>query len=268
MRNHHRPRNKSVVSVRPILQFDDVWFRYAQRHVLESVSFAVHEGEFVSIVGPNGGGKTTLLRLAMGFLTPERGDIAVHGGPPRSTRCRIGYTPQHIHLDLRFPVSAHDVVLMGTIRPWRLWYSRRDRRRATEMLEQVGLMAIGDKPFGELSGGERQRVLIARALGCQPDILFLDEPTSHIDPSSEEILFDLLHTLNRAMTIVLVSHDIGVVTRHVERVICVNRHVIVHPTSQLDGQLLREVYGSDLQFIRHDHCNHCQCGVHPALQSP
>ncbi|MGL4942744.1 MAG: metal ABC transporter ATP-binding protein [Thermoguttaceae bacterium] len=247
----------------PVLKFDKTWFRYSQQTVLENVSFAVESREFVSVVGPNGGGKTTLLRLAIGLLQPERGVVSLCGDTPKVSRRRVGYTPQHAIIDLRFPVSASDVVLMGTMRPWRLRYSRGDRACAAAMLDRVGLSHIGNKPFGQLSGGERQRVLIARALCCEPEILFLDEPTSHIDPTSEAALFELLHKLNETMTIVLVSHDIGVVTRHVEKVVCVNRRVIVHPTSQLNGQLLRDVYGAELQFIRHDHCDHCECETKP-----
>lgn len=237
------------------LQFNQVSFGYDSHLVLEDATFTIRPRDFVSVIGPNGSGKTTLLRLALGMLAPRAGSVKLFDAAPISMRHRIGYAPQHTAIDLQFPVTSRDVVVMGRIRAGQLLYSREDYRAAQTALARVRLDGVAKKPFGTLSGGQRQRVLLARAICSNPDLLILDEPTSHIDPSSEEILFELLHELNQTMTVIIVSHDVGVVTQHVSQVICVNRKIVVHPTSALNGKLLRELYGSDsLRAIRHDHC--------------
>ena len=147
-----------------------------------------------------------------------------------------------------------DVVLMGRLQKktgW--WYKRTDRDVAANALNVMQLYDRRHDPFHTLSGGQRQRTLIARALCSEPDILFLDEPTNNIDPSSESLLYEILGELNKKLTILIVSHDVGVVSTIVKNVVCVNRAVVMHPTSALNGVLLREIYGSDLLFVRHDH---------------
>ncbi len=247
-----------------ILELQSVAFAYERLPVLEDVTLSIPKGEFASVVGPNGGGKTTLLKLILGLLQPDRGEIRLFGEPPRQTRKRVGYTPQFLQVDDRFPVSVLDVVLMGRLQSGRnrFWYDKSDRKAALEALATMRLAELHEAGFRELSGGQRQRVLIARALCGEPELLLLDEPTSNIDPSSEEVLFEILGELNKRLTIVLVSHDIGFVSQFVSSVICVNRTVAVHPTSSLDGRMIREIYGSDgLQMIRHDHrcseAGHC-----------
>jgi zinc transport system ATP-binding protein len=239
------------------------------------------------VVGPNGGGKTTLVKLILGLLTPERGEIRVFGQPPRRARLRAGYMPQHVQFDAQFPVTAMDVVLMGRLgqQPseaaagsaavpaapggqdarapvldpaWRRflggltgWHGQADRRAALDALEQVDVADVRRRPFASLSGGQRQRVLIARALCCNPDLLLLDEPTSNVDSLVETRLLDLLGKLNRRMTIVMVSHDLGFVSQFVDRAICVNRRVVVHPTSEMTGDAIRDIYGGEVRMVRH-----------------
>lgn len=242
-----------------IVAFENVDFAYEGTPVLEGVSFRIQEGAFTSIVGPNGGGKTTLLRLMLGLLTPTRGSVKLMGKEPCQCRRQVGYMPQFLQVDPGFPVTAMDVVLMGQLRPYCFHYSRKDRREAEESLHAVRMFEYRDRPFSRLSGGQRQRILIARALGGHPKLLLLDEPTNNIDPSSEEMLFDILTELNKRLTIVIVSHDIGCVSKHVRSVLCVNRDVVEHPTSRLDGQIINELYGSaGARMIRHDQC----CGEH------
>ncbi len=231
----------------------DVSFAYAKEKVLEDVCLTVPKGDFASIVGPNGSGKTTLLKLILGLLKPASGDIRIFGDTPEKANLRMGYMPQYAHLDTQFPVTVLDVVLMG-----RLGYtsggrySRKDRKAAKSSLEEVKLSGLAKHLFSELSGGERQRVLIARALCSEPDLLLLDEPTASIDPEVQKVLFEILEELNQRMTIVLVSHDIGFVSKVVKSVICVNRRVVVHPTSEINGEIIKEIYGGDLRMIRHD----------------
>lgn len=236
----------------PIIRITDLDFSYQDHPVLEAVNLEVQEGELGSIVGPNGGGKTTLLKLILGLLKPDRGKIKVFGENPEKARLKIGYMPQHAHLDPLFPVSVLNVVLMGQL--GRIGgYSCKALETARGALSEVGLSDYEKNSFHQLSGGQRQRVLIARALCTEPQLLLLDEPTANIDPQSEENLYETLVRLNRRMTILLVSHDLGFVSQVVKSVICVNRQVVIHPTSNINGSLIKEIYGGDFNLVRHDH---------------
>ena len=189
------------------------------------------------------------------LLEPTRGRIEVYGRAPRHTRGRIGYVPQHPRLDPLFPVSALDVVLMGrlgcgaSLGNWR----GADRDRARAALAEVGLSDRAGHHFAALSGGQKQRVLIARALAADPDLLLLDEPTAGLDAHVEEGFYRLLEELNRRLTIVLVSHDLGFVSGFVKSVVCVGREVLVHPTTEITGEIIADLYGSDMRLVRHDH---------------
>jgi zinc transport system ATP-binding protein len=223
--------------------------------VLASVDLEVEVGDFASFIGPNGGGKTTLLKLILGLLEPDRGSVRVFGEPPARVRHRIGYMPQHATVDPGFPVEVLDVVLMGRLGP-HLRFRRLgadDRRAARQALARVGLDGFANRHFSALSGGQRQRVLLARALVGGPDLLLLDEPAAGLDQKVESDLFELLRELNRDRTVVLVSHDLGFVSSFVRTVVCVHRTVDVHPTSRLDGSTIRELYGADVHAVHHDH---------------
>jgi zinc transport system ATP-binding protein len=244
------------MSKAPVIEVRDVSFSYQSTPVLENVNLTIYDRETVCMVGPNGGGKTTLLRLLLGQLRPTRGEVLVFGQPPQQTRLRMGYMPQRSQYDPLFPVTVMDVVLMGRLgqpglRGWLGWYGGSDRRAAGEALEQVHMADAAKRPFAALSGGQRQRVLIARALCCHPELLLLDEPMANVDSLVEARLFDELRQLGLKMTIVLVSHDLGFVTNLVERVICVNRQAVAHPTSQLTADLIRDMYGGDVNLVRH-----------------
>jgi zinc transport system ATP-binding protein len=247
------------VSDAPAVKVDNLNFSYdPTARVLENVSFTIDQGDFVCFVGPNGGGKTTLIKLLIGLLTPGQGRIRVLGQPPAKARRRVGYVPQSASLDASFPASVMDVVLMGRLGRTRrvAWYSRDDRQAALSALGEVDLADHRRRAFADLSGGQRQRVLIARALACQPDLLLLDEPTANLDVRVEQQFRQLLVDLNERLTIVLVSHDVGFVSEFVRKVVCVRRHVSVHPTEELTGDVLRDLYGQELRVVRHDHCGH------------
>ena len=239
----------------PVISIEGLTFSYDGFPVLEDVNVAIQERDFACILGPNGGGKTTLLKLILGLLRPTKGRVQVFGAPPERARTRVGYVPQSYEYDPQFPVRVIDVVLMGRLdktgRPGP--YRRSDREAALAALREVEILELRHRPLAALSGGQRQRVLIARALACEPEILLLDEPTASLDLSVEAELYELLRALNQQLTIVMVSHDIGFVSRFVTKVICVKRHVAVHPTSELTGELISEVYGSDVRMVRHDH---------------
>lgn len=238
----------------PAITIEGLSFSYGRTPVLEEVSLSVAEGDFVSVVGPNGGGKTTLLRLLLGLLEPSRGTVRIFGHRPAESRPRLGYMPQAARFDPLFPVSVMDLVLMGRLRQGRPLGPFRgpDRRAAERALEEVSLLDLRRQPLSSLSGGQQQRALIARALACQPDLLLLDEPTSSLDLRSEGELYTLLQELNRRMTVVVVSHDPAFVSGFVKTCICVNRRVFTHPTSELTGELIGRLYGGEVRLVRHD----------------
>jgi len=238
----------------PVIELVGVQAGYDGYAVLEDVNLRINEGDFVGIVGPNGGGKTTLLRIILGLHKPVTGTVRVFGVRPAQSRQRLGYVPQRMQFDRDFPIRALDVVLMGrlgfaaTVGPFRAG----DRKAAEEALREVGLYELRYKRFGELSGGQQQRVLIARALACGPEILLLDEPVANIDKPAESDFYRLLNELYNEKTIVLVSHDISFVTSKVNRVVCVNRRLVVHPTSEITDDILLGVYGNQMRIVRHD----------------
>ena len=237
-----------------IISFQSVDFSYNSEPVLTNVNLEIHPGEFVSVIGPNGGGKTSLLLLALGMLRPNRGTVQVLGRAPERERSRLGYVPQFTRFDPLFPVTVYDVVQMGRLgRFWIGPYRKEDREATLTALEQVGLGELRRRSFAELSGGQRQRVLIARALATEPEILLLDEPTANVDRLATDKLYELLVDLNQRLTVVLVSHDLGIVSRFVSLVVCVNKTVFTHPTSELTGQMIRDLYGGEIALVRHDH---------------
>jgi zinc transport system ATP-binding protein len=244
------------MSPEPIISLRNVTFAYGASPVLENVTFDVPERASVCILGPNGGGKTTLVKLMLGLLSPRCGEVRLFGQPPKRARLRVGYMPQYMQYDPQFPVSAMDIVLMGRLgqpglRGFLGWHGRADRAAAIDALRQVEMDEFRRRPFASLSGGQRQRVLIARALCGNPDLLLLDEPTSNVDTLVEARLLDILRELNQRMSIVMVSHDLGFVSHIVESVICVNRRVIVHPTSQITGEMIEDIYGDNVRAVHH-----------------
>ncbi|MBI5248768.1 MAG: ABC transporter ATP-binding protein [Desulfomonile tiedjei] len=245
----------------PVIVIKDLSFSYDGHPVLEDVNLSIPKGDFVSVVGPNGGGKTTLLKLILGLLRPSRGQVQVFGVTPEEARSRIGYMPQHSQLDPQFPATVLDVALMGRLGHGRPFgrYSRKDKEIVWRALEQVGLHDLRKKAFSSISGGQRQRLFIARALACEPDLLLLDEPTANLDMVMEGDLYELLHTLNQWLTVVMVSHDLGFVSRVVKNVICVKRKVLMHATSEITGEIINEIYGSPMRMVRHNGEGSCNC---------
>jgi len=242
------------MNTNPVISFNNVCFAYDQSTVLEDVSFNLFERESASIVGPNGGGKTTLIKLILGLHQPLSGTISVLGNTPKESSVRIGYMPQSAHFDQSFPIQVLNVVLMGRLGKRRNpFYTREDKQAAMQALDETGLADCVARSFASLSGGQRQRVLIARALACDPALLLLDEPTTHVDPAMEEQLNETLAHLAKRLTVITVTHELGFVSRRVDRVLCVNHTVKLHPTSEITGEIIQEIYGSDLRMVRHDH---------------
>ncbi len=237
----------------PAIDMRGVWFSYDKTPTLEDVTLTLKQGDFLGILGPNGGGKTTLLKLLLGILRPDKGTIKVLGEAPHDANTRVGYVPQNTDFNITFPISVMEVVLMGRLSRSRIGrrYSRHDRSKVEAALKKAGIWDYRHTPIGSLSGGQRQRVFIARALATDPEILFLDEPTASVDPEFETDLYDFLRELNRKVTIVTITHDVGVISRHVKSVACVNRSLIFHEEGQITPEMIDMAYHCPVDLIAH-----------------
>jgi len=246
-----------------VVEMRDVWFSYDGPPVLEGVNLAVEEGDFLGIIGPNGGGKTTLLKLIVGLLRPDRGTIKVFGVEPwklGEKRNLIGYVPQRSEAERFFPITVYEVAALGRLhrRRWLRRLTDEDREEIRLALERMGMLEHRDKLFGELSGGQQQRALLARALAQNPKLLVLDEPTSGIDQPSQEGFFSLLSKLHRSgMTVIMVSHDVGVITRWVTKIACLSRRLYMHgcPADVMRSERMNELYGMDVLLLTHERDN-------------
>ena len=227
-----------------IVEINDVSFAYNGETVLRDVSFDIRQGDFIAVIGPNGGGKTTLLKLILGLLKPDRGAIRVMGRSARKASPAIGSVPQDVNINRRFPITAMDVVLMGKLDPGKRWArnTASNRRDALAAMDRLDMTAYADKRIGALSGGQRQRVFIARALVTQPKLLLLDEPTASIDTRGQAEFFTLLKELNSEITILVVSHDLLVISRFVKSVACVNHDLHYHHQAEITGEMLQTMY--------------------------
>ncbi|MEJ2760210.1 MAG: ABC transporter ATP-binding protein [Gammaproteobacteria bacterium] len=243
------------MTTRPVVEIEDLSFSYGEVPVLEHVSLTIGKEEFFGIIGPNASGKSTLLRLMLGLMEPDRGSVRLLDTSPRQARTRVGYVPQHPGYRREFPVSVRDVVLMGRLGVTAPLgrYSSLDRAKAREAMQAVQVDDIADRNIAGLSGGQAQRMLIARALACEPEILILDEPTSNIDLRAEESIFALLKQYNARMTIIIVSHDVAFISAYVNRVGCLNRTLVCHATGDISGKTIEELYGTDVKMIQHRH---------------
>lgn len=236
-----------------VVELNGVDFRYDGPLVLEKVNLKIQERDFLGVIGPNGSGKTTVLRLILGLERPTEGEVEVFGGAPRQARRRIGYVPQAPNLDPDFPISVEDVVLMGRLGKASLagGYSAEDVEAAHTAMRETQVHALRKQRFGHLSGGEKRRILIARALATRPQLLLLDEPTAGVDHRVEHEIYSLLDQLNEEMTIVLVSHDMGCVTEHVNRIAAVHTRVFTHTPEELTGEVIEDIFGGPARMADH-----------------
>lgn len=222
-----------------------VSFRYpSSPPVLVGVDLEVEAEDFLGLVGPNGGGKTTLLKVMLGLLVPQQGRVRVLGQAPSAVSARIGYVPQQAQIDLQVPAEVLDVVLMGRLSrtSWGPRFGKEHVDAAFRALELTDTVDLSRSRFGELSGGQRQRILIARALAADAELLLLDEPTTGVDIHRERELLDLLRRLNERLPIVLVSHDVTLVSSHLKRAAWVNRQVVCYPASELSPEVIEDLY--------------------------
>jgi zinc transport system ATP-binding protein len=241
-----------------VVELDDVWVQYDGLPVLEDISLIVRQEDFLGIIGPNGGGKTTLLKVMLGLVKPSRGHVSVLGKLPQKSRRDMGYVPQHNLFDRQFPISVWDAVLMGRAGRVGLLgrYSAEDRARAWNALKTVGMLAHRDRQLGKLSGGEQQRVFIARAIVSEPKVLLLDEPTASVDPTMQTEFYELLNRLKERMAIVLVSHDISAISVYVDKIACLNVQLHYHGSKEIAPEVLEATYKCPVQMIAHGEVPH------------
>jgi len=239
----------------PIIELAEVSFSFDGPAILEKINLQVDEGEFIGVVGPNAGGKSTLLKLILGLLKPTQGTVRVAGKRPELARRQIGYVPQYPRFTRDFPITVEQAVLMGRLGKTRWWggYTSKDRQIAMRTLHETEMGIHANRRLNTLSGGQLQRVLLSRALASEPRILILDEPTANIDQRVETDIFDLLKQLNKRMTIMVVSHDIAFVSYYVHRVACLNKTLICHQAAHIDGKLIDELYGAHMHAVEHQH---------------
>jgi zinc transport system ATP-binding protein len=235
---------------RPLLVAEGITAGYGRDVVLEGVDLTVSAGDFLAILGPNGGGKTTLLKVLLGLLAPWSGRV-VHLHSRR--RGALGYVPQFATFERNFPVRVRDVVLMGRLgrRPLGRRYREEDRAAAQQAMESLGIAQLAGQAIGELSGGQLQRTLVARALAGEPEVLMLDEPLASVDPEMRSRLVELLGELNERIPVVVVTHDLTPFAAVVRQVACVNRRLHYHPEGKLTAEALHEVYGCAVELVTH-----------------
>jgi len=227
------------------IEVNNLSFAYGNSKILDKVNLEIEEHDFVAIIGPNGGGKSTLMKLIVGLLKPAEGYVKLFGEKVPSRKVPVGYVPQNTSRNLEFPITVGECVALGKIG------LKAKSREVADALAKVRLEGFLDRRMGELSGGERQRVLIARALVCNPRILFLDEPSNNIDAAGQENLYNLLEEFSKTMTIVIVTHDLMALSHKVRSVVCVNRSVHYHEGSGLTQQMITDTYGCDVDLIAH-----------------
>lgn len=243
-----------------ILELKDITAGYDHQPVLKHVNFEICEGDFIGIIGPNGGGKTTLLKVILGLLKPFSGEIIYH----TSKQNLFGYLPQNNRFDQRFPIDVTEVVLSGLMSEKGLYksYTRAEKNKAWELLDKYGMGNYKKAPIGDLSGGQMQRVFLCRAIISSPRILMLDEPTTYVDSSFEREFYAILKDLSKTLSIVMVSHDLGTICSYVKTIACVNRELHYHNSNLISEEQLQS-YNCPLELVTHGKIPHRVLINHP-----
>ena len=236
-----------------IVKLNNVWFYYDGKLALKGVNLLVYEKDFLGIIGPNGGGKTTLLKVILGLVKPSRGEVSTFSLSPEEGKKYIGYVPQNLLFDQDFPIDVFNVVMMGRYPRRGLInrYTKEDKKAALEALNKVNMVDYKDEQIGGLSGGEQRRVFLARALVNNPKLLLLDEPLASIDAKMRKSFYETLGKLNEEITIILISHDISAVSTYVKEIACLNQVLFYHGTKEIKKEDLEKVYQCPIDLIAH-----------------
>ena len=237
----------------PIIQLEGICAAYERKQVLEDVNLTVYEKDFLGIIGPNGGGKTTLMKVILGLLKPTAGKISFFNGGVKCDELTMGYLPQYNSIDKKFPISVYEVVLSGLNRQKSLFHSftREQHQKVQDVIRQMGLEGLEDRAIGQLSGGQLQRALLGRAIVSDPKVIILDEPNTYIDKRFEAKLYQLLEEINKERAIILVSHDIGTVLQNVKSIACVNVELDYHPDTEVSAEWLEEKFQCPIELLGH-----------------
>ena len=226
-----------------LVEIKELSFAYERHNVLENVSFCVKENDFWAVIGPNGGGKTTFIKLILGLLKPKSGSIAF---AQNMSIAQIGYVPQITNFNMDFPICVYDVITMGLLKPKICGFRVKKSQKIYDIMEQLHITHLAKKPLYALSGGERQKVFIARALVDNPKLLILDEPTANVDVKAQEDIYQLLSKLNTALSIIVVSHDISVMLGYAKEVLYINKYALIHEIPKLDFDLNEHICEVDI----------------------
>ncbi len=245
-----------------IISIEDLTVGYNAKNVLRNVSLNIHERDFMGVIGPNGGGKTTLLKAILGLIPIKSGKIVYSNQMPHKGG-DIGYLSQINQFDKKFPITVREVILSGLVgkKSSGLFYKKNDKNKAEEILNELGIKQLANKAIGQLSGGQMQKVFLGRALISDPKLLILDEPETYVDNNFESELYDKLKILNKRMAILLVSHDMGTISSHVKSIACVNETLHFHPSNKISEEQLAS-YNCPLQIITHGEVPHTVLGAH------
>jgi zinc transport system ATP-binding protein len=233
------------------VEMENVSLTFNKQPVLQNINLLIAENDFLAIIGPNGGGKSTLLKIILGLIKVDQGRIIIFGNKPGNPANPIGYLPQHVSFDPDFPINVFETVLSGRYHGLMKNYSDDDREMVIKALEEVGMEKMQERQISRLSGGQIQRVFIARAIVRGPKLLLLDEPMASIDPEMQNSFYNLLSKLRERMAIVLVSHDVGAVSSHVDNIACLNQRLYYHGPVEDSAEGLEEVYKCPIDLISH-----------------
>ena len=235
------------------VEVKNLYFKYDKELILENINFTLKDKEFMAIIGPNGGGKSTLLKLLLGFLKPLKGEIKIYGKSPKENSHIIGYVPQHTNFNLDIPITVFDIVMQGRLSKGKFFYNKEDKQIVNEILHNLGIYELKERKIKDLSGGQRQKVLIARALAVKPNIIMMDEPTSAIDINGQKEILDLIESLD--ITRLVVSHDIKILLRKVDKIAYVNKKMILHEGPKLNIPKDKHFCEVELiDFLKADKC--------------
>lgn len=229
---------------------------YGKVLALHEINLTIKERDFLAVIGPNGGGKSTLLKVMLGLVKPAAGSIRIFGRSPHNVGGLVGYVPQLSTFNQSFPISAFDVILTGRLlknSPFFHRFTDEDRNMAAGLMKKLDIYHLRGRQISQLSSGQLQRVLLARALALEPKILLLDEPTASVDTRSKTDIFDLLNTLNEKMTIVMVTHDTAAISSYVKSLACLNTRLYYHGEPELQADIIKQVYGCPVDLIAHGH---------------